>query len=83
MRSRRPRSPAWPPPFPADLAILSHPDFAAIEHSTKWVEDGRSASPASVALRSPRTPTMLSKWSATSSSRSAASRFDVKMLDPR
>ena len=25
--------------IPADLAILAHPDFAAIEHSTKWVED--------------------------------------------
>jgi acetyl-CoA/propionyl-CoA carboxylase biotin carboxyl carrier protein len=25
--------------IPADLAILRHPDFAAIEHSTKWVED--------------------------------------------
>ena len=25
--------------IPADLAILSHPDFAAIEHSTKWVEE--------------------------------------------
>ena len=24
--------------IPADLAILSHPDFAALEHSTKWVE---------------------------------------------
>ncbi len=24
--------------IPADLAILEHPDFAAIEHSTKWVE---------------------------------------------
>jgi acetyl-CoA/propionyl-CoA carboxylase biotin carboxyl carrier protein len=24
---------------PADLAILSHPDFAAFEHSTKWVEE--------------------------------------------
>ncbi len=23
---------------PADLAILRHPDFAAVEHSTKWVE---------------------------------------------
>ena len=35
--------------IPADLAILGHPDFAAIDHSTKWVEDvldltrGRSA----------------------------------------
>jgi acetyl-CoA/propionyl-CoA carboxylase biotin carboxyl carrier protein len=25
--------------IPADLAILKHPDFAAIEHSTKWVEN--------------------------------------------
>jgi acetyl-CoA/propionyl-CoA carboxylase biotin carboxyl carrier protein len=25
--------------IPADLAILSHPDFAAAEHSTRWVED--------------------------------------------
>ncbi|MPY95234.1 MAG: acetyl-CoA carboxylase biotin carboxylase subunit [Acidimicrobiia bacterium] len=25
--------------IPADLAILGHPDFAAIEHSTKWVEN--------------------------------------------
>ena len=24
--------------MPADLAILRHPDFAAVEHSTKWVE---------------------------------------------
>jgi acetyl-CoA/propionyl-CoA carboxylase, biotin carboxylase, biotin carboxyl carrier protein len=25
--------------IPADLAILRHPDFAAAEHSTKWVEE--------------------------------------------
>ncbi|MEZ5373720.1 MAG: acetyl-CoA carboxylase biotin carboxylase subunit [Microthrixaceae bacterium] len=25
--------------IPADLAILRHPDFAALEHSTKWVEE--------------------------------------------
>ena len=36
--------------IPADLAILRHPDFQAIEHSTKWVENvldlsGVSASP--------------------------------------
>ena len=24
--------------IPADIAILEHPDFSAIEHSTKWVE---------------------------------------------
>ncbi len=25
--------------IPADIAILEHPDFAAVEHSTKWVEE--------------------------------------------
>ncbi len=25
--------------IPADLAILRHPDFRAVEHSTKWVEE--------------------------------------------
>jgi acetyl-CoA/propionyl-CoA carboxylase biotin carboxyl carrier protein len=25
--------------IPADLAILRHPDFARVEHSTKWVEE--------------------------------------------
>jgi acetyl-CoA/propionyl-CoA carboxylase biotin carboxyl carrier protein len=25
--------------IPADIAILDHPDFAAVEHSTKWVEE--------------------------------------------
>ncbi len=25
--------------IPADIAILQHPDFAAIQHSTKWVEE--------------------------------------------
>ncbi len=25
--------------IPADIAILDHPDFAAVDHSTKWVED--------------------------------------------
>ena len=24
--------------IPADLAILRHPDFVAVEHSTRWVE---------------------------------------------
>ena len=25
--------------IPADIAIVEHPDFAAVEHSTKWVEE--------------------------------------------
>ena len=37
--------------IPADIAILEHPDFEAVEHSTKWVEQtldlsGVSAAPA-------------------------------------
>jgi acetyl-CoA/propionyl-CoA carboxylase biotin carboxyl carrier protein len=40
--------------IPADLAILRHPDFSAVEHSTKWVENdldlaGISSKPATVA----------------------------------
>jgi acetyl-CoA/propionyl-CoA carboxylase, biotin carboxylase, biotin carboxyl carrier protein len=40
--------------IPADLAILKHPDFAAIDHSTKWVENvldlsGVSGKPGEVA----------------------------------
>jgi acetyl-CoA/propionyl-CoA carboxylase biotin carboxyl carrier protein len=39
--------------IPADLAILRHPDFAAVTHSTKWVEEtldlsGVTATPAEV-----------------------------------
>ncbi len=38
--------------IPADLAILRHPDFAAVTHSTKWVEEvldlsGVAAAPSS------------------------------------
>jgi acetyl-CoA/propionyl-CoA carboxylase biotin carboxyl carrier protein len=40
--------------IPADVAILEHPDFAAVEHSTKWVEErldlsGIGASPPAAA----------------------------------
>ncbi len=40
--------------IPADKAILAHPDFAALDHSTKWVEDtldltGITSSPAAEA----------------------------------
>jgi acetyl-CoA/propionyl-CoA carboxylase biotin carboxyl carrier protein len=39
--------------IPADIAILAHPDFRAVEHSTKWVEErldlsGTTAPPAPV-----------------------------------
>ncbi|MEQ8439846.1 MAG: acetyl-CoA carboxylase biotin carboxylase subunit [Ilumatobacter fluminis] len=40
--------------IPADIAILEHPDFVAVEHSTKWVEQtldltGVTATPAAPA----------------------------------
>jgi len=34
---------------PADHAILDHPDFAAVEHSTKWVEQNLDLSAVSAA----------------------------------
>ena len=39
--------------IPADLAILRHPDFQAVEHSTKWVEERLDLSSVS-ARRRPR-----------------------------
>ena len=42
--------------IPADLAILRHPDFAAVEHSTKWVEERLDLS-AVTARRPRRSPT--------------------------
>jgi acetyl-CoA/propionyl-CoA/long-chain acyl-CoA carboxylase, biotin carboxylase, biotin carboxyl carrier protein len=46
--------------IPADLAILRHPDFAAVTHSTKWVEEtldlsGVTAKPAEVPAAQPGT----------------------------
>ncbi len=35
--------------LPADVAILSHPDFAAATHSTKWVEETLDLSDLSIA----------------------------------
>ena len=62
--------------IPADVAILEHPDFAAAEHSTKWVEEtldltGVSATPAapSAERRGRASP----RSAATSTSRSTAS----------
>jgi len=38
--------------IPAQVAILSHPDFAAVRHSTRWVEENLDLS----AVSAPRTP---------------------------
>jgi acetyl-CoA/propionyl-CoA carboxylase biotin carboxyl carrier protein len=39
--------------IPADLAILRHPDFVAVEHSTKWVEEVLDLSEVSAAAPAP------------------------------
>jgi acetyl-CoA/propionyl-CoA carboxylase biotin carboxyl carrier protein len=39
--------------IPADLAILEHPDFQAMEHSTKWVEEVLDLS----GIEAPKAPT--------------------------
>jgi len=39
--------------IPADIAILEHPDFAAVEHSTKWVEQTLDLSWVSAAPAAP------------------------------
>jgi acetyl-CoA/propionyl-CoA carboxylase biotin carboxyl carrier protein len=39
--------------IPADLAILRHPEFVAMEHSTKWVEERLDLSGVSAAPGSP------------------------------
>ena len=67
--------------IPADLAILRHPDFAAVTHSTKWVEevldlsavggDPGAAAPESEALVERRTTVEVN-----------GKRFDVRMWVP-
>jgi acetyl-CoA/propionyl-CoA carboxylase biotin carboxyl carrier protein len=42
--------------IPADLAILRHPDFVAVEHSTKWVEEKLDLSAIGIAPVTPPVP---------------------------
>jgi acetyl-CoA/propionyl-CoA carboxylase biotin carboxyl carrier protein len=42
--------------IPADVAILTHPDFAEAKHSTKWVEDVLDLSQLTVDTASPQAP---------------------------
>jgi len=70
--------------IPADLAILRHPDFAAMEHSTKWVEEKLDLSGVGVAKP---VPAPADEDSAPLVERSTTvevngKRFDVKMWVP-
>ena len=72
--------------IPADLAILRHPDFAAVEHSTKWVEEMLDLSGVPPRGRSRRPPTdgddeppLVQR---TTTVEVNGKRFDVKMWVP-
>jgi len=68
--------------IPADLAILRHPDFAAMEHSTKWVEQTLDLSDATT----PVAPTSDDDADPLVERRTTVEvngkRFDVKMWVP-
>jgi acetyl-CoA/propionyl-CoA carboxylase biotin carboxyl carrier protein len=69
--------------IPADLAILRHPDFAAVEHSTKWVEQnldlsGVSSSPAAAPAGDDAEPLV----ERTTTVEVNGKRFKVKMWVP-
>ncbi len=71
--------------IPADLAILRHPDFVAIEHSTKWVEQtldltGIGGKAESVAPETDENAEPLVKRSTTVEVN--GKRFDVNMWVP-
>jgi len=69
--------------IPADLAILRHPDFAAVTHSTKWVEEtldlsGVSATPTAPAAGADDEPLVRRDTTVEVNGK----RFDVSMWVP-
>ena len=70
--------------IPADLAILRHPDFQAMEHSTKWVEEkldlsAMSTTPTAPAAGRRRRRELVER---TTTVEVNGKRFDVKMWVP-
>ena len=68
--------------IPADIAILEHPDFAAVVHSTKWVEERLDLSN----IGAPKKPEATGDDAALVERRTTVEvngkRFDVKMWVP-
>jgi acetyl-CoA/propionyl-CoA carboxylase biotin carboxyl carrier protein len=68
--------------IPADLAILRHPDFAAVTHSTKWVEERLDLS----GVEAPAAPAAAEDGQALVERRTTVEvngkRFDVKLWVP-
>ena len=73
--------------IPADLAILKHPDFAAVTHSTKWVEEtldltgvgGKAESTEAPAKENDDDPDLVKR---TTTVEVNGKRFDVAMWVP-
>jgi acetyl-CoA/propionyl-CoA carboxylase biotin carboxyl carrier protein len=69
--------------IPADLAILRHPDFAAMQHSTKWVEERLDLSgiapPAAPVAAADQAEPLVER---TTTVEVNGKRFDVKMWVP-
>ena len=68
--------------IPADLAILRHPDFQAMEHSTKWVEERLDLSD----IEAPKPPVAIDDEAElvqrTTTVEVNGKRFEVKMWIP-
>ena len=68
--------------IPADLAILRHPDFAAMQHSTKWVEERLDLS----GIEAPKPPVAAEDEAAlvqrTTTVEVNGKRFEVKLWVP-
>ncbi len=69
--------------IPADIAILEHPDFAAVAHSTKWVEETLDLSGVSgTAIAPPGETTDDPNVKRTATVEVNGKRFDVSMWVP-
>jgi acetyl-CoA/propionyl-CoA carboxylase biotin carboxyl carrier protein len=67
--------------IPADLAILRHPDFAAVTHSTKWVEERLDLSGVSSQV-TPTEPPAAGLVEKTTTVEVNGKRFEVKAWVP-
>jgi acetyl-CoA/propionyl-CoA carboxylase biotin carboxyl carrier protein len=68
--------------IPADLAILRHPDFQAMEHSTKWVEERLDLSDVSMPAPVPVGDDAEPLVQRTTTVEVNGKRFDVKLWVP-
>ncbi len=65
--------------IPADVAILSHPDFAAANYSTKWVEETLDLASLEIDLAAPESEDGATKVLRTVTTEVGGRRYDIKM----